>query len=67
MFLRLLVILSLILSVTGLGILALQLLQPPGQPQTGRASRGAARRRSRAQAAHAGGLPPPVDRHAIEG
>lgn len=33
MFLRLLVILSLILSATGLGILALQLLQPPGQPQ----------------------------------
>lgn len=33
MFLRLLVILSLILSATGLGILALQLIQPPGQPQ----------------------------------
>lgn len=33
MFLRLLVILSLILSATGLGILALQLLQPPGQSQ----------------------------------
>ena len=33
MFLRLLVVLSLVLSATGLGILALQLLQPPGQPQ----------------------------------
>jgi pilus assembly protein CpaB len=30
MFLRLLVVLSLILSATGLGILALQLMQPPG-------------------------------------
>lgn len=33
MFLRLLVILSLVLSATGLGILAVQLLQPPAQPQ----------------------------------
>ncbi len=33
MFLRLLVILSLVLSATGLGILALQLVQPPPQPQ----------------------------------
>lgn len=33
MFLRLLVVLSLVLSATGLGILALQLLQPPAQPQ----------------------------------
>lgn len=33
MFLRLLVVLSLVLSATGLGILALQLLQPPVQPQ----------------------------------
>jgi pilus assembly protein CpaB len=33
MFLRLLVVLSLVLSATGLGILALQLMQPPAQPQ----------------------------------
>ncbi len=33
MFLRILVIFSLVLSATGLGILALQLLQPPAQPQ----------------------------------
>ncbi|MEO3474544.1 Flp pilus assembly protein CpaB [Roseomonas sp. CAU 1739] len=33
MFLRLLVVLSLVLSATGLGILALQLLQPPAQQQ----------------------------------
>ncbi len=33
MFLRILVIFSLVLSATGLGILALQLLQPPPQPQ----------------------------------
>lgn len=33
MFLRLLVIFSLVLSATGLGILAMQLLQPPVQPQ----------------------------------
>jgi hypothetical protein len=38
MFLRLLVILSLILIATGLGSLAWQLLRPPGQPQ--RAARG---------------------------
>jgi pilus assembly protein CpaB len=33
MFLRLLVIFSLVLSATGLGILGLQLMQPAGQPQ----------------------------------
>lgn len=33
MFLRLLVVFSLVLSATGLGILGLQLMQPPGQPQ----------------------------------
>lgn len=33
MFLRLLVVVSLVLSATGLGILALQLLQPTGTPQ----------------------------------
>jgi pilus assembly protein CpaB len=33
MFLRLLVVFSLVLSATGLGILGLQLLQPPVQPQ----------------------------------
>jgi pilus assembly protein CpaB len=33
MFLRLLVIVSLVLSATGLGILALQLIQPSGTPQ----------------------------------
>lgn len=33
MFLRLLVVVSLVLSATGLGILALQLIQPAGNPQ----------------------------------
>lgn len=33
MFLRLLVVISLVLSATGLGILALQLIQPAGTPQ----------------------------------
>lgn len=33
MFLRLLVVVSLVLSATGLGILALQLIQPSGNPQ----------------------------------
>jgi pilus assembly protein CpaB len=33
MFLRLLVVFSLVLSATGLGILGLQLMQPAGQPQ----------------------------------
>ncbi|MBR0652316.1 Flp pilus assembly protein CpaB [Roseomonas terrae] len=33
MFMRMLVVLSLVLSATGLGILALQLMQPPAQPQ----------------------------------
>jgi hypothetical protein len=67
MFLRLLVIPSLGLSATGLGILALQLLQPPGQPRQVARVEAEPRPRARPQGPDAGNRPAAVDRHAAEG